>query len=147
MESHITLVVTVEITFSTLCYQVNQLSNLIVCSLKQFIGLVELPSQLACILGLKYFGRKPLTIFFLILVFISSLLMIPPKIRTIFALVNKFAINSSWWIIYLLKRELYPTVLRTTASGTIAIISRVGAIAATFIQSIVIISILYPFNS
>ena len=102
------------------------------------IGFVELPSHITCIIGFKFFGRKKLSIFFLLLLFISSLLMIPTSIRLYVALLGKFAISSSWWCSHLLRRELFPTVLRTTADGTIAIMSRIGAIAAPFVKQAVI---------
>ena len=64
--------------------------------------------------------------------------MIPPSIRTYGALSGMFAVGSSWAILYLLKREVYPTILRTTAAGAITSVSRIGAIAAPFIKQIVI---------
>ena len=96
-----------------------------------------MPSQLICVLCMRFFGRKKLAITFLSIVFISSFFMIPLSIRVHFVLLGKFAINFSWWTLSLVRRELFPTVLRTTAHGTITIASRIGAVTAPFINQIV----------
>ena len=141
MESHTTLEVTVEITLLTLRWQVKDHLKVKIIFKYLLIGLVGVPSQFACIFGAKYFGRKKLTIFFVLLIFISSLLMIPPSVRMYGGLFGIFSVCSSYAIIYLLKREVYPTILRSTADGATKLVSRIGALVAPFIKQIVINSI------
>ena len=63
------------------------------------------------------------------------------------ALSGMFAVSSNWAILYLLKREVYPTILRTTAAGAIVFVSRIGALAAPFIKQIVIYQMKNSFIS
>lgn len=48
-------------------------------------------------------------------------------------MVGKFAVTAGTSMMYAYAAELYPTVLRNTATGTCSILSRVGGSAASFL--------------
>ena len=103
------------------------------------IGLVEAPGQIVCLIGLKYMGRKTVTIVFYVITCISCLLMIfdNPTMRVSAALIAKFGINSAWDACWLISIEMYPTVLRSTGRGLTSVVSRIGAITGPFVRDIV----------
>ena len=100
---------------------------------------MEAPGQIACIIGLKYMGRKTLSIVFYVITCVSCLLMIfdNPTMRVSAALLAKFGINSAWFSSYFISIEIYPTVLRNTGRGLSAVVSRIGAITGSFVTDIV----------
>ena len=103
------------------------------------IGLVEAPGQAASIIGLKYMGRKTLSIVFFVITCVSCLLMIfdNPTMRVSAAMIAKFGINSAWYSSWLISIEIYPTVLRNTGRGLTSVVSRIGAMTGPFVKDIV----------
>ena len=103
------------------------------------IGLVEAPGQIACLIGLKYMGRKTVTIVFYVITCVSCLLMIfdNPTMRVSAALLAKFGITITLTTCWLISLEIYPTVLRNTGRGLSAVVSRIGAITGPFVRDIV----------
>ncbi len=109
-------------------------------------GLVELPSNLITVLGLRYIGRRKLYSGFMFLIALSTLLYIPSKttsFKVTSALVGKFAVTSSWCVLYLHTPEVYPTVIRHIGLGSSSSVGRFGSIAAPFMKNLVRIQFFY----
>ncbi len=104
-------------------------------------GLVELPSKLITVLGLRYIGRRKLYSGFMFLIALSTLSYIPSKEKTTFklisALVGKFAVTSSWCVLSLHVSEVFPTVIRHIGIGSSSSVGRFGSIAAPFMKNLV----------
>ena len=103
-------------------------------------GLVELPSSLLCVFGLKFIGRKKLYGIFMMFIFFSTLAVIPSKtsaLKVTFALIGKFAISSSWCVVAIHGPEVYPTVVRHIGIGSNSVVGRVGSISAPFMKNLV----------
>jgi MFS transporter, OCT family, solute carrier family 22 (organic cation transporter), member 4/5 len=100
---------------------------------------VEAPGQVACLIGLKYMGRKTISIVFYVITCVSCLLMIfdNPTMRVSAALLAKLGITSAWNSSWLISIEIYPTVLRSTGRGFTSVVSRIGAITGPFVKDIV----------
>ena len=50
--------------------------------------------------------------------------------RTVLALIGKFGASAAFSIVYLFTAELYPTEIRSTATGLCSMFARIGGIAA-----------------
>ncbi len=113
-------------------------------------GLVELPSALISTLGLKYIGRRKLFSFFMLLITLSTLAVIPSKttaFKVTFALLGKFAVTSSWNVMAIHGPEVFPTVIRHTGLGSCSVIGRIGSISAPHMKNLVRIQIFHSlFN-
>ena len=104
-------------------------------------GLVELPSQLLCALFLKFIGRRPLFIIFMVLTTISCLSIIFVEsdwLKVSLALTGKFGVTSSWNILSIYAPEMYPTVLRHIGLGSNSVVGRIGSTSAPFMRNLVI---------
>jgi hypothetical protein len=109
-------------------------------------GLVELPSALITALGLKYIGRRNLFSFFMLLITLSTLAVIPSKttaFKVTFALLGKFAVSSAWNVMSIHGPEVFPTVIRHTGFGSCSGIGRIGSISAPYMKNLVRIQIIY----
>ena len=107
-------------------------------------GLVELPSQLLCALFLKFIGRRPLFIIFMVLTTISCLSIIFVEsdwLKVSLALTGKFGVTSSWNVISIHAPEMFPTVLRNTAMGSLSVVGRIGSMSSPFMRNLVIIEL------
>ncbi len=103
-------------------------------------GLVELPSALITALGLRYIGRRKLFSGFMFLITVSTLAVIPSEISAIkvtFALLGKFAVSSSWSVMFVHGPEIFPTVIRHIGTGSSSVVGRFGSIAAPFMKNLV----------
>ncbi|OAF65230.1 Organic anion transporter 1 [Intoshia linei] len=86
--------------------------------------IIEIPSCFLTVVLISKFGRiKPLIIFHLMGGIVCIISVFIPNdvngysirwLQTVFALIGKFAFNSSYTIIYIYGPEIYPTTLRTT---------------------------------
>jgi OCT family organic cation transporter-like MFS transporter 4/5 len=109
-------------------------------------GLVELPSALITALGLKYIGRRNLFSFFMLLITLSTLAVIPSKttaFKVTFALLGKFAVSSTWNVMGIHGPEVFPTVIRHTGLGSCSVIGRIGSISAPYMKNLVRIQIFH----
>lgn len=104
-------------------------------------GLVEFPAYTMLIFTMDRWGRKPLfctmTIFSGLSCIASALVNIWFKdiawLSLTLSLFGKFAISSSFAIIYTLTAELFPTVVRNAALGLSSGVGRIGSITAPYI--------------
>ncbi|CAI9729433.1 organic cation transporter protein-like isoform X1 [Octopus vulgaris] len=105
-------------------------------------GLAEIPAYIILLFTLDRLGRKPLyctsTILSGIACIVSGFAHVwgkdLPWISTTLALVGKFAISSSFAIIFNLTTELFPTVVRNSALGLSSSVGRVGSMLAPYIM-------------
>ncbi len=103
-------------------------------------GLIELPSSLITALGLRYIGRRKLFSGFMFMITVSTLAVIPSKtsaFKVTFALLGKFAVSSSWNVMFVHGPEIFPTVIRHIGSGSSSVVGRFGSIAAPFMKNLV----------
>ena len=105
-------------------------------------GLVEMPSQLLCALFLKFIGRRPLLIVFMVMTTISCLSIIFVESdwsKVTLALIGKFAVTSSENVMSIHAPEMFPTVVRNIALGAGTVVSTIVSLGAPFIRDLVII--------
>ncbi|XP_068187539.1 organic cation/carnitine transporter 2-like [Antennarius striatus] len=101
-------------------------------------AVVEIPAYITSWLALKYLPRR-LSAICVLLVSSSSLFfiqLIPQRLYWVsFALemLGKFAITTGTSLMYVYTAELYPTVIRNTATGTCNTVSRIGSCTAPFL--------------
>lgn len=103
-------------------------------------GVVEIPSKLVVVIMLRHIGRKMTFIIFMVTIATASIGMIfadSPIAAVVLALIAKFGVTSSWVVQGLQEIELFPTNLRQTGRGTVAVVSRIGAITAPFMRKLV----------
>jgi OCT family organic cation transporter-like MFS transporter 4/5 len=107
-------------------------------------GLVEVPSYLFTIYAFDYVGRRTLTAILMLFggvsclgIILSKTLLQSATAIIVSAMLGKFAITSTFAIIYVYSAELYPTALRQFAVGSCSIAGRVGSILAPFIKELV----------
>uniref|UniRef100_G3SPF1 Solute carrier family 22 member 13 n=1 Tax=Loxodonta africana TaxID=9785 RepID=G3SPF1_LOXAF len=96
-------------------------------------GAVEVPSRCCSIFTMQRLGRKWSQLGALVLVALCvspSSLSQPdlPVVVTVLAVMGKFAISAGFTISYVYSAELFPTVIRQTGMGLVAIFSRIGGI-------------------
>uniref|UniRef100_A0A671WGP9 Major facilitator superfamily (MFS) profile domain-containing protein n=1 Tax=Sparus aurata TaxID=8175 RepID=A0A671WGP9_SPAAU len=99
---------------------------------------VEVPAYISCWLAQCYLPRRVSVISFLLLEAVSlySIQLVPQSLSYLsFALemLGKFAVSASSTLMYAYTAELYPTVLRNTATGTCCTVSRVGSCLTPFL--------------
>ncbi|CAG2113817.1 unnamed protein product [Medioppia subpectinata] len=109
-------------------------------------GLVEIPSILLNLVGLRYVGRKWFTVWTMLAASLSYLAIVlvgayttsdNPKyemVKLVLAMVGKLFIFSSFNVIYIHSGEIFPTVLRHTGIGSCTIAARIGSILAPFVK-------------
>jgi Na+/melibiose symporter-like transporter len=103
-------------------------------------GLVELPASLLCAIALRYIGRKKLFFFFMLMITVSTLAVIPSKttaFKVTFVLFGKFFVSSAWCVMKLHIPEVFPTVIRQIGIGSPSMAGRFGSIAAPFMKNFV----------
>ncbi|CAG2102725.1 unnamed protein product [Medioppia subpectinata] len=109
-------------------------------------GLVEIPSLILNIVGLKYVGRKTFTVATMAMASLSYLAIVLCSAyresmgvhyntaKLIMAMFGKLFIFSSFNVIYIHAGEIFPTVLRHTGIGSCSIAARIGSILAPFVR-------------
>ncbi|XP_054750637.2 organic cation transporter protein-like [Lytechinus pictus] len=99
-------------------------------------GAVEIPACFCVIHPIERWGRRPVYIFFMILsgVAILATIFIPYGIgRAAVAMIGKFAITSSFCVVYLHACEIIPTPVRNSALGMCTLCSNMSNILAPLI--------------
>lgn len=124
------------ISFSVGGFQGNLYLNFVIA------GLVEIPGMIFTLLVCRYSGRRLFTSYNMILCGLTCLCgLIPissmPNLSTILTFLAKFFITNSYNVIIIQQNEIFPTVLRTAAGGSITVASRFGAMTAPFATQLV----------
>ncbi|XP_041808725.1 solute carrier family 22 member 5-like [Chelmon rostratus] len=101
-------------------------------------GAVELPGYISCWLALRYLPRRPFLSFTALLggVSLFFIQLVPPTLSEVsvtLEMLGKYAFTTSSTLLYTYVAELYPTVLRSTASGTCGTFSRFGICISPFL--------------
>ncbi|XP_036595581.1 solute carrier family 22 member 13-like [Trichosurus vulpecula] len=96
-------------------------------------GAVEVPARLSSIFILQKFGRRKSQMGMLILggLMCIIIIFIPakyPTVTTTLAVIGKFATSAAFTISYVYSAELFPTIVRQTGMGLVAIFSRIAGI-------------------
>ncbi|XP_072455087.1 solute carrier family 22 member 13-like isoform X1 [Notamacropus eugenii] len=96
-------------------------------------GAVEVPARLSSIFMLQKFGRRKSQMGTLIMGGLMCLIIIfipskYPTVTTVLAVIGKFATSAAFTISYVYSAELFPTVIRQTGMGLVAIFSRIAGI-------------------
>ncbi|KAK5858886.1 hypothetical protein PBY51_002996 [Eleginops maclovinus] len=99
---------------------------------------VEVPAYISCWLGLKYLPRRLSVIFILLLAGVSLYLiqLVPQSLSQLavaLEMLGKYGITIGTALMFTYTAELYPTVLRNTATGVCATVSRIGSCIAPFL--------------
>uniref|UniRef100_H3D9T3 Major facilitator superfamily (MFS) profile domain-containing protein n=1 Tax=Tetraodon nigroviridis TaxID=99883 RepID=H3D9T3_TETNG len=99
---------------------------------------IEIPALIGIWLALRSLQRRPTVIFILLLLAASLfLIQLVPKgiswIAVALEMLGKFAVTAGSNFMYVYVAEIYPTVLRNTATGTCSILSRAGSTTAPFL--------------
>ncbi|KAF5304493.1 hypothetical protein FQA39_LY09689 [Lamprigera yunnana] len=94
------------------------------------VSVVELPGYMLIMLLMDRMGRRSLTSLFMVLggicCIIAAYLFKANILNTIFIMIGKFSISSSFAIIYNYSAELFPTVVRNSALGLGAMSARLS---------------------
>ncbi|KAI1286803.1 Organic cation transporter protein [Halotydeus destructor] len=107
-------------------------------------GAVEFPSYFFCMYIMKHVGRRPLLgikMYGAGFACLAIIFFVGDKDKyqlliTVFAMIGKFCITSSFGIIYVYSAEIYPTVLRQVGVGSCSVAGRFGSIIAPFIKEL-----------
>ncbi|XP_074055223.1 solute carrier family 22 member 13-like [Macrotis lagotis] len=102
-------------------------------------GVVEVPARMSSIFMMQKFGRRKSQmgtlitggLMCLIIIFIPSNY---PTITTVLAVVGKFATAAGFTISYVYSAELFPTIIRQTGMGLVAIFSRIAGILTPLVS-------------
>ncbi|XP_051256242.1 solute carrier family 22 member 5-like [Dicentrarchus labrax] len=99
---------------------------------------VEVPGYISSWLALQYFPRRPSTSCAMLLggVSLFFIQLVPenlPELSVALEMLGKYGFTTSASMIFAYTAELYPTVLRNTATGTCATFSRVGSCIVPFL--------------
>ncbi|KAM6983312.1 organic cation/carnitine transporter 2-like [Tautogolabrus adspersus] len=111
---------------------------------------IEVPAYISCWLALHYIPRRVSTICVLLLGGVSLFLIqliaqSLPSLSVALEMLGKFAITSGTSLMYTYTAELYPTVLRNTATGTCNTFSKVGSSIAPFLLQLSVYSRYLPY--
>ncbi|XP_074528466.1 organic cation/carnitine transporter 2-like [Halichoeres trimaculatus] len=101
-------------------------------------AVVEVPAYITCWLAMLFVPRRVSTIGVLLLGGVSLYLiqLVPdslPSLSVALEMLGKFGITSGTSLAYAYTAELYPTVVRNTATGICTTVSRVGSCLAPFV--------------
>ncbi|XP_056909363.1 organic cation/carnitine transporter 2-like [Takifugu flavidus] len=111
---------------------------------------IEIPAYICIWLALRYLKRQLTIIFFLFLGAMSLLLiqLVPESLSWMavaLEMVGKFAVTAGSNFMYVYVAELYPTVLRNTATGACSILSRAGSTTAPFLFQLTVYFKFLPY--
>ncbi|XP_054451046.1 solute carrier family 22 member 13 [Pteronotus mesoamericanus] len=102
-------------------------------------GAVEVPARYSSIFMMERFGRRWSQLGTLVVggLMCISTIFIPadlPIVTTVLAIVGKFATASGFTISYVYSAELFPTIIRQTGMGLVAIFSRIAGILTPLVM-------------
>ncbi|KAJ8010949.1 hypothetical protein DPEC_G00080460 [Dallia pectoralis] len=102
-------------------------------------GMAELPARMCSLPLIEHYGRRICQAVSLFIGGAACLLILAvpedlPVVTTVIAVVGKFALASSFTIVYVYTAELYPTVVRQNGVGLNSMCARVGGILAPLIR-------------
>ncbi|TNN42925.1 Solute carrier family 22 member 5 [Liparis tanakae] len=102
---------------------------------------VEVPAYTSSWLALRYFPRRLSAVSILLVAGLSLyfLQLVPESLSELavaLEMLGKFAMTTGSALMFAYTAELYPTVLRTTATGTCSGFSRVGSSIAPFLSQL-----------
>ncbi|XP_056267786.1 organic cation/carnitine transporter 2-like [Pseudoliparis swirei] len=102
---------------------------------------VEVPAYTSSWLALRYFPRRLSVVSTLLVGGLSlySLQLVPESLSELavaLEMLGKFAMTAGFTLMYAYTAELYPTVLRNTATGTCSAVSKVGSSIAPFLSQL-----------
>ncbi|XP_074603915.1 organic cation transporter protein-like [Brevipalpus obovatus] len=104
-------------------------------------GLAEIPGLIISLLVTHHYGRRFFTSFNMVLCGLVCLIAIftqfNPKITIFLTVLAKFFITNSYNVMIIQTSEIFPTVLRTAAGGSITVISRFGAMSSPFVTTMI----------
>ncbi|KAM6907200.1 solute carrier family 22 member 4-like [Xenentodon cancila] len=104
-------------------------------------AVVELPAYISSWISLRCFPRRPSVICILIFgaVFLFLIQLVPEYLFSLsltLEMVSKYALTTGSSLMFAYTTELYPTVLRNTATGTTTTVSRMGSCITPFLLSL-----------
>ncbi|XP_036189071.1 solute carrier family 22 member 13 [Myotis myotis] len=102
-------------------------------------GAVEVPARYSSIFMMQRFGRRWSQMGTLVLggLMCISIIFVPadlPVVGTVLAIVGKFATAAGFTISYVYSAELFPTIIRQTGMGLVAIFSRIAGILTPLVM-------------
>ncbi|KAM8758282.1 solute carrier family 22 member 13-like isoform 1-T1 [Rhynchonycteris naso] len=102
-------------------------------------GIVEVPARSCSTFMMQWFGRRWSQLGTLVLggLMCIAIIFVPadlPIVSTVLAIIGKFATASGFTISYVYSAELFPTVIRQTGMGLVAIFSRVAGILTPLVM-------------
>ncbi|XP_034539083.1 solute carrier family 22 member 5-like isoform X2 [Notolabrus celidotus] len=111
---------------------------------------IEVPAYITSWLALRYIPRRVSTICVLLtggvsLFFIQLVPQSIPSLSVALEMLGKFGITSGTSLMYAYTAELYPTVIRNTATGACCMVSRVGSCIAPFLLELSTFSKFLPY--
>lgn len=101
-------------------------------------GLVEIPSGLVAMFMIDRLGRRITLCGFMLFGGVACLCiqLLPASLltlTTLFALLGKLSISSSFAAIYIFSGEIFPTMIRNSGMGIMSVAARIGGMLAPFI--------------
>ncbi|TKS83082.1 Solute carrier family 22 member 5 High-affinity sodium-dependent carnitine cotransporter [Collichthys lucidus] len=111
---------------------------------------VEVPGYISSWLALRYFPRRPpassaMLLGGVSLFFIQLVPQTLPEVSVALEMLGKYSFTTSTSLMFAYTAELYPTVLRSTATGTCATFSRVGTCIAPFLLQLSVYNKYLPY--
>ncbi|KAE8287607.1 Solute carrier family 22 member 5 [Larimichthys crocea] len=111
---------------------------------------VEVPGYISSWLALRYFPRRPSASSAMLLggVSLFFIQLVPqalPEVSVALEMLGKYSFTTSSSLMFAYTAELYPTVLRSTATGTCATFSRVGTCIAPFLLQLSVYNKYLPY--
>ncbi|KAF6101099.1 solute carrier family 22 member 13 [Phyllostomus discolor] len=102
-------------------------------------GAVELPARYSSTFIMQTFGRRWSQLGALVMggLMCITIIFIPadlPVVSTVLAVLGKFATAAGFMISYIYTAELFPTIIRQTGMGLVAIFSRIGGIVTPLVM-------------
>ncbi|XP_045056113.2 solute carrier family 22 member 13 isoform X2 [Desmodus rotundus] len=102
-------------------------------------GAVEVPARYSSIFMMQRFGRRWSQLGTLVMggLMCITIIFVPadlPIVSTVLAVVGKFATAAGFTISYIYSAELFPTVIRQTGMGLVAIFSRIAGILTPLVM-------------